>query len=266
VVNDPPVQQPFSWRLFWVLFIAALLGVAGMVPMALELFEPMLREAQLPPIPLPLLILIGLVQNLTLLGLFVGLGLLFSAKLGLGPGLTRSWLNGSLTSDQVWSAAKHGILWGLAVSAVLLPTIILLSTMISGLPFVSAAKIAIWKRFLACFYGGLYEEIFTRLFLLSLFAWVINRSWRTPRPTLNPKVFWIANFLVAILFGLGHLPSASMMMTITPLVVAAALFLNGIAALVFGWLYWKRGLESAIFAHFTADIALWVIGPMFLKT
>jgi membrane protease YdiL (CAAX protease family) len=35
--------------------------------------------------------------------------------------------------------------------------------------------------------------------------------------------------------------------------------LNGLAGVAFGWLYWKRGLESAIVAHFSADIILHVL-------
>ncbi|PYS74649.1 MAG: CPBP family intramembrane metalloprotease, partial [Acidobacteria bacterium] len=121
----------------------------------------------------------------------------------------------------------------------------------------------VWKRILMCFYGGLYEEIFCRLFLLSLFAWLLNRSWRKDRK-LSSGAFWAGNVIAAILFGLGHLPSASLVMPITPLVVGAALVLNGLAGLVFGWLFKVRGLETAMIAHFTADVLLWVIGPQFL--
>ena len=81
---------------------------------------------------------------------------------------------------------------------------------------------------------------------------------------LSSRAFWIANILVAILFGLSHLPSASLVMPITPLVVAAALSLNGIAAIAFGLLYRQRGLESAMIAHFTADFVLYVVGVSFL--
>jgi membrane protease YdiL (CAAX protease family) len=77
--------------------------------------------------------------------------------------------------------------------------------------------------------------------------------------------FWSANVISAILFGLGHLPSVSLVMPITPLVVVAALALNGVAALLFGWLYRRNGLEAAMIAHFTADFFLYTIGPEFLK-
>ena len=72
--------------------------------------------------------------------------------------------------------------------------------------------------------------------------------------------------MVAILFGLGHLPSASLVMEITPLVIIAALFLNGIAAICFGYIYRLRGIEAAMIAHFTADFVVHVVGANLLKT
>ena len=256
----------FSWRLFWILFVAAVVGIVAIVPFALELIRPML--AQLPPsaIPLPLAIAIGAVQNLALLGLFVGVGLRVSAKLGLGAELTQAWLDGEQITNQFLKVVRSGIVAGILVGVVLVPLLLVLSQYLPKLPFVTAANIPIWKRFLAGFYGGIYEEILSRLFLLSLFAWLIDRSWRKARGVLSDTAFWSANLIVAILFGLGHLPSASMVMPITPLVVGAALFLNGFAALIFGWLYRARGLEAAMIAHFTADFLIWVIGPQFLVT
>ena len=51
------------------------------------------------------------------------------------------------------------------------------------------------------------------------------------------------------------------------LVGALLLFLstllgNGIGGMVFGWLYWKRGLIAAVTAHFAADIVLYVMAPV----
>ncbi|HEU4477716.1 MAG TPA: CPBP family glutamic-type intramembrane protease, partial [Pyrinomonadaceae bacterium] len=111
---------------------------------------------------------------------------------------------------------------------------------------------------------GLYEELLTRFFLLTLIAWLATKLLRRRDQILTTTPFWIANLTVAILFGLGHLPSASLVMPITALVVVAALALNGIAAIAFGLLYRKHGLESAMIAHFLADFVLYVVGPAFL--
>ena len=44
--------------------------------------------------------------------------------------------------------------------------------------------------------------------------------------------------------------------------VLRTLLLNGIAGIAFGWLYWKRGIEMAMLAHFSADIVLHVVTPL----
>jgi membrane protease YdiL (CAAX protease family) len=76
--------------------------------------------------------------------------------------------------------------------------------------------------------------------------------------------FWIAIILISVVFGLGHLPMTAKFQQITALVVFRAVVLNGIAGVVFGWLYWKKGLESAMIAHFSTDIILHVILPSVL--
>jgi len=45
-------------------------------------------------------------------------------------------------------------------------------------------------------------------------------------------------------------------------VVTRAIVLNGLAGIVWGWLYWKSGLEAAMVSHFSADIVLHVIWPL----
>src|SRR5262249_15142134 len=81
------------------------------------------------------------------------------------------------------------------------------------------------------------------------------------RDGLRAWTFWTANLLAALLFGLGHLPATASLLPLTPLVVTRALILNGLIGLPLGWLFWKRGLESAMLAHGAADIALNVVRP-----
>lgn len=50
-------------------------------------------------------------------------------------------------------------------------------------------------------------------------------------------------------------------MPITPLFIVAVISLNAIAALGFGYLFWKRGIEAAMLAHFSANIILHVCAP-----
>jgi membrane protease YdiL (CAAX protease family) len=226
-------------------------------------------KVKVPAVPLPVLILVGVVQNLAILALIVGFGLKLSRSLGLRAPLLESWVARSDVdaepNSRIGQALRSGLLAGIAVGIVLLIALLLLVPRLPNLPFVIAARLPIWKRFIVCFYGGIYEELLTRLFLLSLVAWIANRSWRESAPKLSTSAFWFANIFAAIVFGLGHLPSASLFMPITPLVVVAALVLNGIAGIAFGYLYRKHGLESAMVAHFTADFVIYVVGPAVLK-
>jgi membrane protease YdiL (CAAX protease family) len=40
------------------------------------------------------------------------------------------------------------------------------------------------------------------------------------------------------------------------------LILNSLGGIVFGWLYWKKGLEASMISHFTADLVLHVLLPL----
>ena len=94
---------------------------------------------------------------------------------------------------------------------------------------------------------------------MSFLAWLGKFISKTSEGKPTAAVFWIANILAAVLFGLGHLPTTSLLVALTPLVVTRAVILNGLIGIVCGWLYWKRGLESAMVAHFSADLVLHVL-------
>jgi hypothetical protein len=52
---------------------------------------------------------------------------------------------------------------------------------------------------------------------------------------------------------------------LTPIFIISTLTTNGIGGIVLGVLYWSRGLESAVIAHFSADITLHLIVPSILS-
>jgi membrane protease YdiL (CAAX protease family) len=118
-----------------------------------------------------------------------------------------------------------------------------------------------WKAFLASFYGGIAEEVLLRLFLVSLFVWItfIIKKAKDGGPTVFG--IWLSIILAAVVFGLGHLPVTAQITNLTGIVIIRAVVLNGAGGIIFGWLYWKKGLESAMIAHFSADIVLHIITP-----
>ncbi len=68
--------------------------------------------------------------------------------------------------------------------------------------------------------------------------------------------------IAAVLFGAGHLSAASNIWDLTGFVVFRTIVLNAVGGIVFGWLYWKRGIEMAILGHFSTDLVLHVLTPM----
>ncbi|GAG18864.1 unnamed protein product, partial [marine sediment metagenome] len=127
---------------------------------------------------------------------------------------------------------------------------------------VAMAAPPLWTRLLLSLYGGVAEELMMRLGLMTLLVWI---SWKVrAAPGGGPATLgvWTAIVVVNIIFGLGHLPMTARLMAITPLVVVRAVVLNSIAGIIFGWLYWQRGLEAAMVSHFSADVVLHVLLPL----
>lgn len=94
---------------------------------------------------------------------------------------------------------------------------------------------------------------------MTLIIWIFSKIKKSGEIIQNNLVICLSIILSALLFGIGHLPATSILTTLTPLVIFRCLLLNGIGGIAFGWLYWKKGLESAMIAHFSADIMLHVV-------
>lgn len=122
---------------------------------------------------------------------------------------------------------------------------------------------AAWKGFFASLYGGINEEIAMRLFAMSFLVWVCSFFARRKGKKISLWMIWVGILGAAVLFGIGHLPFTATLTGLSAYIVARALLLNGLAGIVFGWLFWKKGLEAAMVAHITADIFLFVIVPVF---
>ena len=266
-----PVNRPFRWRLFFIIWAACIFGTIAILPYALTLQGGSGALANL-PISLPLTLAISIAQNAVLFAIAAGVGLLLATRIGLGFPFLEAWLDGNPMWGKLPRVALLAAVLGIAGSVV----VILLDATV----FASAMKDAVtqagidtasetlqpawWKGFLASFYGGIAEEVLLRLFMMSLLAWLGRFIGRTAdnRPAL--WVLWTANILAAVLFGLGHLPAAvSMGIPMTPIFILRTVLLNGVVGVICGWLYFTRGLESSMISHFSADIVLHVLTPLF---
>ncbi len=150
------------------------------------------------------------------------------------------------------------VVYPAVISGVLVGLIIFLSDKIFfGSSLLAGEHPPFWTGALASVYGAVNEEVLLRLFLFTLIYWIFQKIFR-----LNVEkrqiTLWITNILVALIFGLGHLPAAFKLMSPSVFEISRILLLNGIAGVVFGWLYWSRGLWTAMAAHFVADLMIHV--------
>jgi len=118
----------------------------------------------------------------------------------------------------------------------------------------SNLSIPAWAGALASLYGAINEEVFLRLFLFSLIYFLLSKTHKQ-----RDVLLWTTNILVALIFGLGHLPAAFKIMSPSNMDLFRILLLNGIGGIAFGWLYWTKGLWSASLAHFITDIVIHMI-------
>lgn len=192
--------------------------------------------------------LLGTVQAVLFFGLicWIAFKLLPKTDLRPFPPLHR----GLVLKKIVCPALISGILVGLAIFVS--DTTIFNSSLLSGVhpPF--------WASALASLYGAINEEVLLRLFLFTLMYFLVGKC-LTIRGSNRLAILWGVNIFVALIFGTGHLPAAFKLASPSAFEIFRVLFLNGIAGIVFGWLYWSRGLWAAIAAHFVTDIMIHVL-------
>ncbi len=75
----------------------------------------------------------------------------------------------------------------------------------------------------------------------------------------RPKpVFCVSAILISsLVFGIGHLPAAFMLFPEATLALTLFVIVgNSAFGLIAGYLYWKKGLESAIIAHALTHVVM----------
>lgn len=263
-VTEPVVKQRFPWRLFFLL--AALMFITSLIilPYAMQISaigNPNVVNQ------VPQLVIGTIVQVVIFYFPILLLGLFISRKLGLGAPYLEAITERKPAPGGFRKALIYGVVVGLTLGVVLL---LLAGATASLLPpeltKIDPSQIPnAFNGFLASISAGVNEEILLRLFVLALFAWLIQ--WVFKRKTAgrpNKAILWTANVLAAVLFGLAHMPNLmAMNVPITPITIGYIILLNGIGGLGFGWLFWTFGLEAAMIAHFSTDIVLHVIARLF---
>lgn len=265
----PEPSRRYPWKTFWILTLAGTL--AG--PLVIPYFLGLQAAAPNPPQDLPqslgTLVLLVLGRNFLLLGIAAGLGLLVARKIGLGAPYLESRFDGAPPpAEPLSSIVRPAVFWA-TVTALIAFAVDALFLYGLGVDFPAPeihARIDVpwWRSGLASFWAPFAEEIFDRLFLLSLIAWLGMKLFRVRGEGRGRTVaLWVANLGTSVFFGWYHIGNEELFAEVVPAIVAArTVLIITPVGLAFGWLYWKRGLEAAILSHFVIDVIVHVIRPI----
>lgn len=240
----------FKIKLWLVLTLLGIIGIASLLVSDLPLDNlPQEVRDMFPPETLRLLILANPVLILVAATI---LGTLLYDKVNLGvPILEKLLRKPNPNKFSISETVINGILLGLlAGSVILLITRLFHPYLPTELTDNDEIDLHIISRIL---YGGITEELLMRFGLMTLLVWIIYKITKK----LTAPVYWIAIILSSFVFAMGHLPIVFQVVSEpTFLTYAYIISANSIGGVVFGYAYYKKGLETAFIAHAFTHITM----------
>ena len=253
--STPGSSNPF-WKRFMPLFGAGVLGIAASAPLVSQIVASAVARAPgAAPMPMPVLVGISLAQTAVLVAAAVAAGVSIAPRLGL-----RSYL---AERQPLWQNVRRDLPLAVSVGAATGTMLIVADLAFkawTGTALLAmsqdqrAAATSIQGLLARFLYGGITEEVLLRWGVMSVLAWLMWRIWQREQTQPRPTIIWIANMAAAILFGVGHIPAAAALLTLSAPLVVQIVVVNALAGVAFGWLYWRRSLEAAMVAHAMAHV------------
>jgi membrane protease YdiL (CAAX protease family) len=228
-----PAKRAFNWQAWLILVGLYLTGNLAGIPlliatgMPIETVEEWLLAAAIAAV-------------------LIGIGLFFASRTGLGAPLLEGILGKDAATDWLQTVAAISILTAITGSLIALAMPGSFNPNPEWYP-------DSWQLVMASIKAGIVEEIFSRLILVSLFAWLGSRVSRSDDGHPSRKVYWAAIILAGLMFGWAHVDDKLSIPGITTGFLAVILILNTSIGILFGWFYWRLGLECAMLVHFLVD-------------
>jgi hypothetical protein len=258
-VPTSDTRQTKFWKTFLALCGLGLPGILSLIPVVVRQLENLPPE--MAEMPSTMVVALSLINPLILLLISVAIGCLLAHRVGLRSLVAEKVSHGS----PIWPQLRSYLPMALGLG-------ILFAFVVTGLdrlinPFegtdlvVEPATIPglFSQLLLGLLYGGIVEELLLRWGVMSLLLWIIWRVLQRRQLPVHPVLVWTAIILAAVLFGLGHLPAMAGMVELTPLIIVRTILLNALGGMLFGWLYWRRNLETAMVAHAAGHVGFFLI-------
>ncbi len=242
------------------------LGAVGLVlslPALMQLMQPLIAKANLSQsAAAAATVFNGLVQ----IAIVVGAGTWAAGRANLSAPVIESWVfdvpepAGPRFVSQIPRSMLTGVIAAISAIAlnVLFSPVLPEAFRTTAVSLHGASRLrAFLTAVSTLFYGGLVEELLMRWGVLSLLLVVALKLFS------RGKALVLANLTTSFFFGVGHLP-AGLQLGASGLTLVYLVLGNMTPGLLFGWLFYRRGLEQAMVAHACADFFLHALPVLFL--
>ncbi len=265
MTTPPNTTVPIRFvKTFLVLLGLGLPGIVSLIPTIIGQLDALPPE--LAAMSKPALVALSLLNPLILLAIAVAVGTLVAHRVSLRSLVADKVRGGAAIWPQLRPHVPLAFVAGLIFSVVIVGLDALINpfagTELAGVSPAgdySSSGALFSQLILGLFYGGIVEELLLRWGVMALLIWlgwrIAQRGQGAPRPAL----VWTAIVLAAVLFGIGHLPALAGMVALTLLIVVRTVLLNALGGVLFGWLFWRRNLETAMIAHAAAHVGFFIV-------
>jgi membrane protease YdiL (CAAX protease family) len=248
--NDP--AKISRLRLSLLLWLA---GMVGVVVIVVTVLPDLLGELPLPA-PLWVISLASVAQSGLLIALAVWSGVALASKVGLHAPAFEA----AVTSRSIRSALRPQLIPGLVAGVLGGAGLFAIGGYASPAALAEVQQRFAVPIFARLLYGGITEELLLRWGLMTVLVWLAWRLVQGRKGSPRAIYYWLAIVVSSLLFGAGHLPAAAILVgELTGDVVLFVVGANAIFGVLFGYLFWRYGLEAAMIAHMGAHAVSYVL-------
>lgn len=253
------MEKRTFWLTFLIFLLLGLVGVITLVPTISLLVANLPQNTPNAPNLSPAqLTLLTLLSPSILLVISILVGNFFAPRVGF----TSHLVNWVAKKSSFWKSFRpnlfSGILAGVAVGIVFIGLDFIFRPYLPISLQVQPVPRELFTTLSGVFYGGIVEELMMRWGLTSFLVWLIWKIF-VRKTTPRSWIFWLAILISSFLFALGHLGATAQVAPLTTIVLLRMIVLNSLGGVVFGWLYWKKSIETAMLAHAVTHITMSII-------
>jgi len=240
-------EKKYLRKQWWYNFIyTSVLGIVGVLFLLIFVLKIIPSEVFL-KYSTSTIIILTLLQFVVVISIFAAIGTTLTKRIGFKTIFDEI----SSTKNSLWMILRRQLFYGVPIG-------------ISGaiIAYLIAPNFIGYLNSVPQFtriFGSIYEEIIIRWGIMTLIVWAFWRIGQKGVGIPKNSLIWSGIILSQILFAFGHTPPLIRFGITNPLWSIATIF---IVTFPWGWLFWKRGIESAIFAHMSFHIVVILLVAM----